>query len=542
MPAGTLRHVLVALDEAAVGRWSRAVVDTLTRARPRLDELNVFPVPDGDTGTNLLLTAEAGDAALATADGSAESPWVVLARGAVLGARGNSGAILAQLLRGLADDLAGVARVDGRVFARALAGAARTAYGAVADPEEGTFLTVARAGAESAVAAVEQGRAALADVVRAAAEGALAALQATQDQLAALREAGVVDAGGAGWCLVLDALVGTVTGEQPDRPPLRPRPAPHGRVRALPPAAPAPGPGSEVQFLLADSDEDAVARLQRRLAELGDCLVVVGVDTPGGREWNVHVHVADVGAAIEAGIEAGRPHRISVTPLAPVRAAAATPGVRAVVALACSAGLGQLFAGEGVTVVATPVGAITEDAVLAALLSTGAEQVVLLPNHSGVLTVTARAAERAREEGRDVVVVPTRAAVQGLAALAVADPSRRFGDDVVAMAEAAAATRWGEVTVAEHEALTSAGRCRPGDVLGAADGDVVVIGADLLSVGTDLLDRLLSAGGELTTVVVGEDRGLGDAVCAHLATAHPTVEVTRYAGGAGAVPLLVGVE
>jgi uncharacterized protein len=541
VPAGTLRHVLVALDEAAVGRWSRAVVDTLSRARPRLDELNVFPVPDGDTGTNLLLTAEAGDAALATANGSAESPWVVLARGAVLGARGNSGAILAQLLRGLADDLAGVARVDGRVFARALAGAARAAYGAVADPEEGTFLTVARAGAESAVAAVEQGRAALADVVRAAAEGALAALQATQGQLAALREAGVVDAGGAGWCLMLDALVGTVTGEQPDRPPLRPRP-PHGRASALPPAAPAPGPGSEVQFLLADSDEAAVARLQGRLAELGDCLVVVGVDTPGGREWNVHVHVADVGAAIEAGIEAGRPHRISVTPLAPVRAPAATPGARAVVALACSAGLGQLFAGEGVTVVATPVGEVTEDAVLQAVLGTGAEQVVLLPNHSDVLTLTARAAERAREEGRDVVVVPTRAAVQGLAALAVADPTRRLGDDVVAMAEAAAATRWGEVTVAEQEALTSAGRCRPGDVLGAADGDVVVIGPDLLTVGTELLDRLLSAGGELATVVVGEDGSLGDAVCAHLATAHPTVEVTRYAGGAGAVPLLVGVE
>jgi uncharacterized protein len=132
--------------------------------------------------------------------------------------------------------------------------------------------------------------------------------------------------------------------------------------------------------------------------------------------------------------------------------------------------------------------------------------------------------------------------VQGLAAIAVADPARRFGDDVIAMAEAAAATRWAEVTVAEQEALTSAGRCRPGDVLGAADGDVVVIGPDLLTVGTELLDRLLSAGGELATVVVGEDGSLGDAVCAHLATAHPTVEVTRYAGGAGAVPLLVGVE
>ncbi|MCW2677117.1 MAG: Dak phosphatase, partial [Modestobacter sp.] len=168
--------MLQALDEAAVGRWSRAVVDALSLARSRLDELNVFPVPDGDTGTNLLLTAEAGHAALVGLAGQdpdpIESPWTVLARGAVLGARGNSGAILAQLLRGLADDLASTPEVDGATLAAALSGAARTAYAAVADPEEGTFLTVARAGAEAAAAAVDAGRAALADVVRAAADGA----------------------------------------------------------------------------------------------------------------------------------------------------------------------------------------------------------------------------------------------------------------------------------------------------------------------------------------------------------------------------------
>jgi DAK2 domain fusion protein YloV len=539
--------VLQALDDAAVGRWSRAVVDALSRARSRLDELNVFPVPDGDTGTNLLLTAEAGHAALTGQDtGPIESPWTVLARGAVLGARGNSGAILAQLLRGLADGLAGAPEVDGATLAAALSGAARTAYAAVAEPEEGTFLTVARAGAEAATAAVDAGRTALAEVVEAAADGARTALQATPGQLAVLRDAGVVDAGGAGWCVVLDALVATVTGVEPTRAPLAPMPARPGR-RPVPPAVhqPADGPGSEVQFLLAGSDEDAVSRLQTRLAELGDCLVVVGVDTPAGREWNVHVHVHDIGAALEAGIEAGRPYRISVTPLAPVRPPAPAAGVRAVVAVACSAGLADLFGGEGVAVLTAPVAEVDEEAVLAAVLGTGAEQVVVLPNHHELTALATRAVERAREEGRDAVVVPTRSSVQGLAALAVADPGRRFGDDVVAMAEAAAATRWAEVTVAEGEALTSAGRCRAGDVLGSAEGDVVVLGDDPAAVGRELLDRMLSAGGELATLVVGEDdvaAGLGDAVCAHLATVHPTVEVVRYAGGPGAVPLLIGVE
>jgi len=190
---------------------------------------------------------------------------------------------------------------------------------------------------------------------------------------------------------------------------------------------------------------------------------------------------------------------------------------------------------------------VDEDSLLAAVLRSGAEQVVVLPNSPELTAVAAKAADRARDAGRDTVVVPTRSAVQGLAALAVADPSRRLGDDVVAMTEAAAATRWAEVTVATEEALTSAGRCRAGDVLGAAEGDVVVLGTEPAAVARELLDRLLSAGGELATVVVGADAegdltALGDAVCDHLAAVHPTVEVVRYSGGAGAVPLLIGVE
>src|SRR3954454_11767527 len=261
-PHGYPPPVLQALDDAAVGAWYRAAVEVLSASRDRLDDLNVFPVPDGDTGTNLLLTAQAAVAALDEQGArTTESAWSILARGAVLGARGNSGTILAQLLRGLADQLAGQPAADGPDLAAALQKAADAAYTAVADPEEGTFLTVARAGAEAAMAAVDAGWLDLADVVRAAADGARVALEATPNQLAALRDAGVVDAGGAGWRLVLDALVCTVTGEQPDRPPLRSRP--------LPAAAP-PDPGSEVQFLPADSYEAPVARLKRRLAELGD--------------------------------------------------------------------------------------------------------------------------------------------------------------------------------------------------------------------------------------------------------------------------------
>jgi hypothetical protein len=540
--------VLQVLDDAAVGQWYRAAVVALSEARSTLDDLNVFPVPDGDTGTNLLLTAQAAVEALDRAIGDAgnvDSPWLTLARGAVLGARGNSGTILAQLLRGLADHLAGQPPADGPVFASALQKAAETAYGAVADPEEGTFLTVARAAGTAAVAAVDESEADLAVAVRAAADGAREALDATPGQLAALREAGVVDAGGAGLCLVLDALVATVTGVEPARPPLARRVRrgdPRHQQAGDLPHQPPPGPGSEVQYLLADTDEAAVARLHERLAAVGDSLVIVGVDTPTGREWNVHIHVADIGAAIEAGIEAGRPHRISVTPLAPVRPAVPVPGLRAVVAVVGSDGLAELFAAEGARVVRCGPDGVSEDDVLAEIIASSAQDVVVLPNDASLAATAGHAAARARDLAREVAVVPTRSPVQGLAALAVADPGRRFGDDVIAMAEAAAATRWAEVTIAEQEALTSAGRCQPGDVLGSAEGDVLIIGSDLAAVSCDLLDRLLSAGGEMATLVIGPDEALGDEVCRHLGAQHPTIEVTRYSGGPDGILLQVGVE
>jgi DAK2 domain fusion protein YloV len=541
--------VLQALDDAAVGRWCRAAVQVLSEFRSRLDDLNVFPVPDGDTGTNMLLTARSAQAALdraagrasqAATEGDVESAWSTVARGAVLGARGNSGALLAQLLVGLADQLAGQSPVTGPDLAAALQKAADCAYSAVAEPEEGTFLTVARVAARSAAVAVDQGHTELAEVVRAAADGARSALDETPSQLAVLREAGVVDAGGAGLCLVLDALLATVTGIAPAGPHLEwhategERGEQHGEQQPI-------NPASEVQYLLADSDEAAVARLHERLAALGDSLVIVGAHTPTGREWNVHVHTADVGAAIEAGIEARRPHRISVTALTQVHRPAADVG-RAIVAVVPSEPLGRLFAGEGVRVVICGPDGITDGDILVEIFAAGAGEVVVLPNDSELTAVAARAADHAREAGRDVSVVPTRAPVQGLAAVAVADPSRRFGDDVIAMAEAAAATRWAEVTLAEQEALTSAGRCQPGDVLGSAEGDVVVIGPDLAATSADLLDRMLSAGGELATVVVGADRALGDAVCAHLALRHPTVEVVRYEGCPDGVLLQIGVE
>lgn len=529
------------LDAAALRRWCAACVEALDHHREEIDDLNVYPIPDGDTGTNLLLTLQAAAELIGQERPEGAGPTAAaMARGALLGARGNSGIIVSQILRGLAEGLtAAAARPDGQAVADGLARAVALAYGAVAEPVEGTVLTVARAAAEAAKRA---GSDDLAEVVAAAAAGAASALAETPKQLAVLAQAGVVDAGGRGLVVLLDALVGVVRGATAVRR-LQARPARDMRALERVRESGSAEFGYEVQYLLT-AEFGAVQTMRSELATLGDSLVVVG---SGDGLWKVHVHVNDVGAAIEAGVRAGRPERITVTRFQDQIEAERTAQWtgRAVVAVAPGAELGGLFQAERVHVVdGGPTANPSTAQLLAVIRRTGAAEVVVLPNHSNVTAVADAAAAEARDGGQDVAVVPTRSPVQGLAAVAVADSTRRFPDDVIAMAEAAAATRWAEVTVAVRDAMTSAGRCREGAALGLADGDVVLIGESVEGLACDLVDRLLLAGGEMATVIVGADAppGLATALSGHLKRTHPTVEVVVYHGGQPHYPLLLGIE
>ncbi|QDY06985.1 DAK2 domain-containing protein [Micromonospora sp. HM134] len=539
--------MLDTLDAAAVRRWCASGLAALRRHQGEIDELNVYPVPDGDTGTNLVLTLTSAQQALAmelgtlpedgpTAHGQALR---LMARGALLGARGNSGVILSQILRGLADALGDVPAVAGRALAAALRDATTAAYAAVARPVEGTVLSVVAAAATAAERADSDD---LCTVARAAAGEAAHALARTPGQLPALARAGVVDAGGRGLCLLLDALVEVVTGEAPAGPapvarPVRP---PLTVVRETG----SPGYAYEVQFLL-DAPPEAVTRMRAELATLGDSLVVVGDAGPpaGSTTWNVHVHVNDVGAAVEAGVAAGRPYRISVTRFADQAPPADHPATdgRAAVVVATGVGIAELLAGEGATVVP---GNPSTGELLDAIRATAAARVVVLPNDPNTQAVASAAAREAHRLGVKVSVVPTRSPVQALAALAVRDPQRRFADDVIAMAEAAGACRYAEVCHASREALTVAGPCRPGDVLALVEGEVHLIGSDLVDTCAAVVDRMLGGGGELVTLLTGADApaGLAEAVRDHVARRWPFVEVQAYPGGQPHYPLLVGVE
>jgi dihydroxyacetone kinase-like predicted kinase len=305
----------------------------------------------------------------------------------------------------------------------------------------------------------------------------------------------------------------------------------------------ADGPAYEVMYLL-DADDDRVPALRERLGPLGDSLVVVG----GEGLWNVHVHVDDVGAAIEAGIAAGRPHRIAVTHFAEQAGRGGRQPVRkgrGVVAMAAGPGLRQLFGEAGAAVVAGGVGhRCSTGEFLDAIRATHAAEVIVLPNDGDSIAVSEAAAQQARDDGIRVSVIPTRVQVQGLAALAVHEPGRSFDDDVVAMTTAAGHARHGAVTVAARQAMTSAGPCEPGDVLGVVEGDFAMIGDSLHAVADQVIHRLLGGGGELLTLVIGDDApdDLADRLERLVGDERPEVDVVVYAGGQPRYPLLVAVE
>ncbi|MEU2868389.1 DAK2 domain-containing protein [Streptomyces olivoreticuli] len=560
------------LDATAVRTWCALALDALGRAREEIDAINVYPVADGDTGTNLYLTVESAARAVeavfgghATAGPASPAPLPglpdavrAMAHGALIGARGNSGTILAQLLRGMAEVLAAQEHPGGpdggELLRRALRRAVESAYEGVARPVEGTVLTVATAAAKAA--AVAPGGAP--EVARAADEAARTALALTPGQLDVLGRAGVVDAGGLGLVEVLGALSRALSGETAAAPEAarerRHRAAQQGTVEPGPQAGPAAAgchpepagraaPAFEVIYLL-EADDTAVARLRTRLDALGDSLVVVG----GDGLWSVHVHVDDAGAAVEAGIDAGRPHRVRITHFGSVGEPAARrrePVQRAVVTVVPGEGLADLCAEAGATVVpAGPGEPPASGELVAAIRRAHAREVVLLPNDPELRHTAAAAVEQARTEGVRVALVPTRSAVQGIAALAVHEPGRRFDEDVVAMTAAAGATRYAELAVAERQSWTMAGVCQAGDVLGLIDGDVAVIGTELAATAETVLDRMLAAGGEMVTLVLGAGvpGSVADRLERHVRDGHLAVDTVVYRGGQQSAPLFIGVE
>lgn len=537
------------LDAAALRAWAHGAVEDLITHSDEINGLNVFPVADADTGTNMLFTMRSAWVQADACAGDVAEVAAALAVGALHGARGNSGVILSQILRGLADvtataagDSAGeLVEVDAALFGAALRRGVELVVASLGESVPGTIVSVLAAAAAAAEEATGAG-AELDAAIRAATGAAAVALDDTTGQLDVLADAGVVDAGGRGLLVLFDTLVRVVTGEvaRRDRYTAAQRsPRGHAPIAAT--------PQFEVMYLLSECTPAGVDALRARLQELGDSVAIAASGGSDGAGYSVHVHADDAGAAVEAGLVAGRLRRIQITALntaAPVRPHGGRD--RAVLAVVDGPGAAELFAGEGAHVLRRPDDGdpVSAKHLLRALVDTGAGRAMVLPNGYVAAEELVAGCAAATGLGVDVVPVPAASMVQGLAALAVHDPGRHAVDDGYTMARAAASARHGAVRIATEEALTWAGTCAPGDGLGISGDEVLIVGSDVTTAAAGLIDLLLLSGGELVTVLTGAgvDDEVGAALRAHVHHHHPGTELVTYHTGHRGDALLIGVE
>jgi len=562
-----LRHTLVTFR------------DTMKRHQADINKLNVYPVPDGDTGTNMARTLDAVVAELDKRPGGLEPTCDAISHGSLMGARGNSGVILSQILRGLASTFKSARELGAPKVAEALKAASAAAYESVLKPIEGTILTVVRETADAATRAASDG-ATLAAMLRVARAAGRESLAKTPEMLPVLKDAGVVDAGGAGFLLFLDSALHVVDGEPLPEPENIAGPNTEQLIAV---AKRGTGDGTvdvselryEVMFLLEIDDTKSRAFMQK-WGEIGDSIVVVG----GDGLYNCHVHTNDIGAAIEAPIAlGGRPHQIRVTDLfeevaeehekreaalaAPTdsgalgtalgtgrgkpsfKTHAALPEVTcAVVAVASGDGIAELFGNLGVHGVVTggqTLNPSTQE-LLDAVEHMNAQQVVILPNNKNIIPVAKQVDGLTKKEVR---VVPTCSMPEALAALVAYDPEASAEHNGSAMAKAAAAVVTGEVTTAVRDTKTDAGEVKAGDSIGLVRGDgVVAIAPTTFDCVAALLKHIVTDERELLTIITGADAKAAETeqIVSWVAEHYPAVSCEVHRGGQPLYPYLFGVE
>ena len=537
-----------------------------------VNDLNVFPVPDGDTGSNMYLTLRSAveDAAKAPEPGSAASVMQAAAHGSLMGARGNSGVILSQVLRGFSQGLQGRQRVDAAGVALALSEASAVAYKAVMKPTEGTILTVVREAAVAGKRAAE-GSDDIRVVLHTAVAEAHAAVERTPDQLAVLRDAGVVDAGGLGFAVVLEGFARALDGAAEEglavaaprrvgEPELR-RPgggpalaggaAPGERRGAAAVAARHEGWGYCTEFLIGGPGLDVDA-LREELGALGDSSLVVGDE----ELVRVHIHTHDPAALITRAAERGRLSKLKVEDMssqhhdvlerAAAEEAKRPPGSRKAL------GVVSVAPGQGFRSILTGLGAdgIVEggqtmnpsiESLLNAVRAANADSVIILPNNGNVILTALQVDALAPEVA--VRVVPTRSLPQGITALLALDPGGDIESNCTRMEEAIAGVVTVEITHAVRDSTAEGHDIHEGDVIAVVDDRITQVGSDHLSVVEAVLD---DAGLEPELITVyrgaGVDEDTAERFVDALRRGHPDVEFEVHDGGQDHYPYILSLE
>jgi uncharacterized protein len=520
-------------------RLLRGAAGAIDRSRRRIDDLNVYPVPDGDTGTNLALTARAVVEAVETSR-ARDRPTLVreATRAALMGARGNSGVILSQIVRGAAESLADEPTLNSDAIARALRASAEAAYRAVRQPVEGTMLTVIRALAEAAERKRELPPV---ELLRELVRNGEEAVQRTPDQLDVLRDAGVVDAGGAGLVELVRGITAAVTDEPLPDPVTLTSVEEHG-IDAI---HQEPSRYRYCTTFVIEGQLD-LGDIERRLEPLGDSLLVVGDE----QAVKAHVHTDDPGEALSVGTSAGSIANVEIADMhrqieareRRLLAAVPDPDMRsAVVAVVVGSGNRRLYESLGASELVDggeTMNPATSDLV-AAIDRTGAGEVVLLPNNDNVVL---GAEQAARLSGKSVSVLPTRSLQEGLAALVAFDPGRPADDNAAEMAAAASRVRTGAITRASRAVDVDGRKFEQGAYLGLVDGAPVAGGEELANVAESVVGILLAQPRDVLTLLTGEDEPRLDGLVEAIQARNPGLEVEVHEGGQPLYPLLISAE
>jgi len=516
-----------------------------------INRLNVYPVPDGDTGTNMFLTVASVLEELSGVDPNDRTAVCgAISHGSLMGARGNSGVILSQVLRGMSNRFAQANEIDAEVLAVALSEASVAADGSVMKPVEGTILTVVREVAKAARDAANSES--ILRTVELALEEGEAALDRTPEQLEVLREAGVVDAGGAGFLLLLHAFLSIIDGREL---PEAMEEGPFVAVTEPPIGDELSELRYEVMYLL-NAPDQSIEEFKKIWAGLGDSIVVVG----GDGLWNCHIHTNDIGPTIEAGIEVGRPERIRVTDLSEevmeerwVREAAEVGKIDervvadevpcAVVAVSPASGISRIFHNLGVQELVLGGQSMNPSTseLLDAVERAPGEEVLILPNNSNIVAV-AQAVDA--ETSKTVVVIPTISIPGGLASLLGYDPQATAAQNSLTMTEIVDGVKVGEVTQAVRPTNTGVGKVATGDWIGLDSDGICSIGSSLTQAATALLEQLVDNHDEILSVIVGDEATDADvrAVTEWMSENRPGVDTEVHKGGQSHYPFFFGVE
>ncbi|ARA97202.1 DAK2 domain-containing protein [Geobacillus thermodenitrificans] len=528
-----------------------------------VDALNVFPVPDGDTGTNMNLSMTSGAKEVkANVSDHIGNVAAALAKGLLMGARGNSGVILSQLFRGFAKAVEGKQQVNAFEFAAALQAGVDTAYKAVMKPVEGTILTVAKEAARQAIDVAKKERDVVA-VMEAALAEAKAALQRTPELLPVLKEVGVVDSGGQGLVYVYEGFLAALKGETITT--TRTEVSMDDLVKmAHHQSAQSHIHTDEIEFgycteFMVRFEEDKLARhpfseetFRRELSRFGDSLLVVADD----ELVKVHIHSETPGEVLTYGQRYGSLINIKIENMreqhanivgkeaeAPSRADVEEVKPYGIVTVAMGAGVAELFRSIGAHAViegGQTMNPSTEE-IADAIRSANAETVFVLPNNKNVVMAAKQAAELSE---RRVIVIPSKTVPQGMTALLAFNPAQSAEQNEQSMTAALSRVKTGQVTVSVRDTTIEGIEIQKGDYMGLADDRIIVADKDKIAVTKQLLDALIDEESEIVTILYGEDATEVEVetIVAYLETEHDEVEVEIHNGQQPLYPFVISVE